>query len=560
MGFDRLHLFVRQADGFPLPMPPPGTVEDEMLDIEDVGLIYESPAAALSNRAALLQYLTDRASLGIYLAMGGPRNPAHLRREPGEVYIDLAAGTIPVSLGGGVGHPSFELVGPSKLIGINAATITTPVLDIIRDVSGTPRLALRRFEIESDGSGIRLEKMGTLAHLENLTVKATGSTPNDATDPLSVISHDDFDDLLLAVYGLFMSDCDGTNLVSCQIKECVGHGVMCDRWHAGSVSQTQSWSNSGAGWKLSFFNGVAAQLRGESNLGWGVHMENSGSVTHGAMAGGGSDVKGTMSAIEVWNENNNRRDTQIATTGHPFRQMKLGTGCGSLTIGGHSGWRSNMVDVPRGVRRVNKLIEGNWVDPSEIAAQDMKTMVSGDIPDFSLSDASHNWDTQWTNPIERPSVIMVNEGMDDQRLDITLPANCLAGSIASGDFWQPMSAVPVSVVEGDVLRFSAKISIDAAGVALTTGNEAQSPRQSGLLFDISIDPFSGANLSGASMWDTDTKLFDGMVFVDQSRSNINLAIRFVVSDAAQRFVGNQPSPIIFKIHEFFLYTVLESAP
>ena len=537
-----------------------------MIDFGDIDGVYHDPqmtveekqTVAKENTTALKNYIAERAKKALALQFTGPQNSARgNKREPGIAYFDLSGGEkgndgirFDLSING---ITDLRLSGGGSLIGLNAQHATTPFFSLERDIRIDPFVSIENLRIRNEkGSGILLHRAGTLFNLSNLSIHAGGGDE-------STMTADDMGDLLTASYGIKILDSDGTRLEACQIKDCENHGIIADRWHAGATSQVQIHNSKGSGLKGQFINGTNLHIRCESNRFWGVHVRNCGSIKHGDVTSTGKKHAGEAGAWELWCENNNFRDQTVHSQGHPFRQTRFESGCARLKILGRSGWSANMVDVSKAVRVANQFISGGWTEPSILPVQDMKEMVSADIPDFSVSNPVHNWDTKWTDSDFRPSVVMVNEGQADQRLDITIPAGAYENG-ATDDFWNPMESIqPVGGDEDDLFLFSAKLSVNEAGHLNSTGAEASSPRQTGWLFNVIIDPFPDSGLSGASLWDIEPRRFVSRVFNNTRRPapQINLSLKLVPSKH-QMFAGNPASEMVLSIHEFKLYKVSQT--
>jgi hypothetical protein len=217
--------------------------EDDVLDFGDIGGVYDSQAAAVANRAALVAYLATRVNEPVELGLRGPVDYNDAKRQPSNVYLDLSAGAIAITVGGtgNISHLSFW--GGSKIYGVNAASATTPIFQLTRGSGSMPRIVLRDLAFESNGSIIKWIYGGSGAVMENCKIDDfTGAGTIDQEAWTDV-------DAGTCSYGIWIEDADGLRLQNVQIKQGSGHGVVATRWHAGYCG-VRIQSCNGAGLKL----------------------------------------------------------------------------------------------------------------------------------------------------------------------------------------------------------------------------------------------------------------------------------------------------------------------
>ena len=106
------------------------------------GLCGRTPAQAQANTRALRQFLESQKGQAVRLSCRG------------DLYLDLSEGPITVQVGDESELRALRLMGPGRLLGVNAPSPITPVLNIIRAPGTIPPIVLRDLTIESDGSGI----------------------------------------------------------------------------------------------------------------------------------------------------------------------------------------------------------------------------------------------------------------------------------------------------------------------------------------------------------------------------------------------------------------------
>jgi len=533
--------------------------EDDVLDFGDIGGVYDSQAAAVANRAALIAYLATRVNEPVELGFRGPVDYLDSKRQPANVYLDLSAGAIAITVGGAGNMSHLTFFGGSKIFGVNAATPATPIFQITRGSGQMPRVVIRGLAFESDGSVIKFVYGGSGVVLEDVKI-------DDFTGAGS-IDHEDWTDVEAETcsYGVWLEDADGARIQNLQIKQGSGHGIVATRLHAGDVDARIQLCE-GAGFKLQQFNGNRAHLWAESCNGYGLLARDCG----GDRRSGGVKVAndGAPNDWRAWFEANNGRGTSHGASGYRFSQFKLAN-CTRIKMAGHSGWRDNQARLDRISRLRNEFVEDYYLDPSvdpdlylvgAAGAGDeyLVNVANITLPPAGFGNAScTNWDTVWTDPGDRPTATIVGSGTasDPERIRITWPGGCFdATSGTDTAYWRPFWAVALSSPGSYFFTAQIKATTSVAGTYCASRESLSvANRQTNSLGSFSIAPVSGA-ITGLTLWDTHSRWLSGSFTVDDIRSDISP--QFAAWDNGMQDLdgdASQDTEIIVDIYQLRLY-------
>lgn len=466
--------------GATLVVPPEVAEDDDMLDFQDIGGIYNDPSVAASsnNTSVLNSFLASQASTdGIALWFSGPKNPTYRnKRLPKPAYFRLATGPIAnVAQTGQAADVALLGVPGAKLIGLNAQTPTTPLLYLRRLNGSNQSIILQNLIIENQlGSGVKLtgtaagQGPGNNVRLSGLKFRAIGSSLGTQTfDP------DGWTDLNTVPYALYVDQADGCMVTNVMISNVNGHGIVTTRWHEG-ICHANVRECKGTGFKGQEIANSDLSLRVETNRLWGLHARWLGSEHYN-----GTTIDGTTggpNAWKVWAEANNARDASnypyLTSSGHTWRQIRLESST-RVTIGGHSGWSSNKVSVDEATRRATRFIDQDFIDPSVDGTfatilydlnTDGVTMPNGIID---------NWSVIWPDVGYRPSVAALGStGTDDYEVIITVPIGCYDNRVGAGSAWWKLQDAISSCSAGDTLMWTAEVSVTLAGVEYCESREA----------------------------------------------------------------------------------------
>ena len=533
--------------------------EDDVLDFGDIGGVYDSQAAAVANRAALVAYLATRVNEPVELGFRGPVDYLDSKRQPSNVYLDLSAGAIAITVGGAGNVSHLTFFGGSKIFGVNAATPGTPIFQITRGLGQMPRVVIRGLAFESDGSVIKFVYGGSGVVLEDVKI--------DDFTGAGAIDHEDWTDVDAETcsYGLWLEDADGARIQNLQIKQGSGHGVVATRLHAGDL-QARIQLCEGAGFKLQQFNGNRAYLWAESCKGYGLLARDCGTDRRSGGVKVAND--GGPSEWTAWFEANNGRGTSHGASGYRFSQLKLAN-CTRIKMSGHSGWRDNQARLDRISRLRNEFVEDYYLDPS--VDPDLYLVGAAGAGDEYLVNVANitlpvdgfgntsctNWDTVWTDPDDRPTAVVVGAGTssDPERIRITWPTGCFDATSGSATaYWRPFWAVALSSPGSYFFTAQVKAVGSPAGDYCASREAAGvANRQLNSLGSFSIAPVSGA-ITGLTLWDTHSRWLSGSFTVDDIRSDISP--QFAAWDNGMQDLdgdASQDTEIIVDIYQLRLY-------
>ena len=493
--------------------------DDDVLDFGDIGGVYDSAAAAVANTAALAAYLASRVNDSVALKFGGPRD-YDTKRQPGVAHLDLSGGSVAINLGGSGRLTDIWLEGPSKIVGVNAATAVTPVFTITRySATSVPQIVLENMVLQSNGSGLKIVAGGSGLRIESLKI--------DNFTGAGVIDYDTFDDVDAETcsYGLWIEDADYGVVRNLQVEDGAGHGVVITRMHAGEI-QARVRSVDGDGYKIQQCNQVHGQWFAESCKGFGLHCRDTGMDRRSGGVKVAND--GAPNDWHCWFEANNGRGTPYTSTGYAFSQFRFDN-VARVRMTGHSGWRDNLARVDRISRLRNVFLEQINTDLSVDPAVELVTsnLVSANVTLPGAGGAeTDNWSTIWTNPIYRPTASIVGAGTaeDPERVRIVWPADSFDNvAVIDTAYWRPFGNLLPQVSPASFVYTAQVKAVDSAiGNYAAAREAAGATRQGPWIGAFSIDPVSGA-ITGVTLWDTYSRWFSGEFDIDDVFSNVGPA-------------------------------------
>lgn len=516
---------------------PPSLEEDDMLDFEDIGGVYNdnSAGARNANTTALQTFLDNEGgSQGIALMFSGNRKPAYNnKRTPDPAYFDLSNGPI-TNKATDTEHADVALYGlaGSRVIGMGSQFATTPLFELTRRQGTFQELSMDSLIVENTtGSGIKLvgtttnQGPGQRVMLSRVYFKQIATALG-----VQAIDYDGWTDVDAVPYAIYIDDADGCMLSNITIDQVNGHGIISTRWHEGlchaGVRECQ-----GSGLKLSEVNGTSLQVRAESNKGWGVHVRDTGNQRYTST--GTMVNEGAPNAWEVWLESNNPRESSsrpfMTSTGHTWRQMKVDSSS-RLTVGGHSGWSSNKIQVQESVRRSCRFIQSDFIDPSVDSTSAFLVYDMNSDGVSAIGGANDNWSTQWPDVGDRPSVATVGDtASNDLEVIITVPAGAYDSvATASAAAWWNMQSSTFSTTDGDMLMYSIELSGDSDAVAYCEDREALvgADRMPAWLGSFTIQGPNNPTTTYA-LWNTAKRKLSNRVYLEDSvNSRMQCSIYF----------------------------------
>jgi len=463
---------------------------------EESTFLNGKPEQAASNSRDLLALLDNR--IGSHLEL----------RVVGNLYLDLSTGPILMRVGGRGQLAGMTLRGPGRIIGLNAPHPTTPVLHVLRAPGSIPHITLRDLTIESDkGSGILCTNGGALTLLEGVKFENIAGRGE--------LDMEGFGDVheTRCGFALRVVDSDGLFVRRCAICNCGGHGVVCDRWHAGEL-QCYARECGGVGFKLQQANGLVLDARSESNFGYGLHIRDTGIDCYEARKRRAND--GGPNAWRIWCEANNGRGI-TGSHGYRFSQLKF-ENVARCRITGHSGWQDNQVRLDACSRDQNEWVEDVGV-PRRAPDRDLTRDIVLPVDGFGDRRVT-NWDRVWPDERFRPRVTRRTKSSG---VRISWPAGSLdhtAGQEVA--YWNPFGLAPLWSPGTFVFSATAR---DASGAiaAYCSRREEGSPRQSPCVAVFVISPVAGA-ITGVSLWDPSPHVFSGSITVADVRTDIGMHI------------------------------------
>lgn len=484
-------------------------------DAESIGCRYDVAEAAADNTAAIKKWISELAHAGrtAALAITGPGDEA--QRQAGTLFLDCSEGpAITNPTGADVGFAIAGLPG-SALRGINSASAATPVIELTR--RGTAILLVQSLRIVSDGSGIKLDRAGSSTVLRDLFIWVTGqgSVRLDDFNDIDLVTQGPDDPVLKCSYGVWVNDADGGILENLQMVGCANHGLVATRWHDGKA-HLRTHSCRGIGFKGERVNGCNIDIRCESCFGWGMYLERSG-VPGGTGALTAKGIATPGNYINVWFENNNMRVPRVRSLGQRSRQFKLRE-TSRCQIVGNSGWSKNLADVRQSERLTNVFVDEIYQTP--------------DIPpelDLQLVDDTgrNNFDAAWPDEAHRPELELKTNENGGKEIAIKIKRGSYQEATAA--WWLPFNTRRIAADEGDLILWTAEISLDEAGARYTRSREPVEgePNYFAALGSITINQF-GIPLPPAfrrdaqtyvCLWDTVPRKFANHLFRQQTRND-----------------------------------------
>lgn len=463
-------------------------------------MIVTKSMSALGAKAGSRQHASLNSEV-MRTFVGTNRGNSIVLHIDGSYYLDLSSGPIKISFGRNE-LIDVKIHGPGSLIGVVPSSHTTPVLEISRDIGSIQSMILRNLTISSAGSGIRIVRGGSHCKLVDISIRdCTGHSPNP-------IDYTGWSDIYDTTYGLRIENSDGFFCEDVVVMGCAGHGVICDRWHAGGwrgyVRQCK-----GAGMKLQRLNGTSMHCRVESNGGYGLMVRDSGIgryITRSERVDAGAG-----DYWRVWQENNGSRSAVgiSKSYGHRFPGIKL-VNCGGKTITGHLGCNTNQIILDHASKYLCQFNETLSVPPFE--PDRLTTEINPPEPYRWKS----NWHTTWDDVRYRPI-------FSPENLEVVCPPYSIDRvAIPSTAYWrlfEPLDSPGTFIYKMTVRDMTGAI----ARWCHVREQSEDKLRQTARRFCISIDPVAGA-ITPFSLWDTDPVTFTGAITVDDTRNDITLSL------------------------------------
>lgn len=512
--------------------------EDDMLDFEDLGGVYNDSSAGVmsANVAAVNAFLAAEPRPA--LRFGGPRRLQYSSaRVPGTAHFNasiVVPGQKPVIIDGGNSVLQF-------------ATITgvTPAVDLGTGGAGTER-TLKDFRLQSNGSGIRCDAPGRGTRLQNIRIYPTCAGG-------VVLDYDEWTDRNTAGYGLQILDGveswtpDGITIDGVQIFDSGGHGFfICDQLNAGFI-RGRAHNCAGSGFKAENISGVTGDLVLEHNYAWGYHIRVAGLGRYsGGMSGSDTD---RPNDIKTWEEANNWRGSAWKVGGHAIRQNRVRQS-GAVRFSGFDGWASNKIDTDEGSRMSCVWEASRHVSQCVYSKRVQITDNTHVLPSESSSLGSNNFAVVWSNAALRPVV----EHIGDEFV-ITYPAGCFAGASGAAAYWRPWGTSSLFTSQaGDVCIYEVEISGDANLVAWCVGREeGGQARQISNPCEFHIAPVSGGKV-WPGLYNTRRRKLMGRVALGEVRTDVTPAI-VLWADGYQDRTGSFPQSqaLELTIHSWKFY-------
>ena len=509
-------------------VPPVIVEDDEMLDFEDIGGIYNDPSvsAASNNTSKLETYLNDESnSPGISLMFSGNKSATwNNKRVPQPAYFDLSSGPVN-NIATATNHADVQFFGltGSKIVGLTSQNSLTPLLFMQRYQGSGQQIVLQNLIVENPtGCGIKLTGT-TSGQGPGQGVRISGCKFQNIGTALGAqtFDYDGWSDMDTVPYAIYVDEADGCMLSDVVIININGNGIVSTRWHEGlchaGIRECQ-----GTGFKGQEINGTTLAVRAESNKCWGIHVRDTGNERY--TTGGIEGSEGAPNAWDIWLEANNARESTshpyLTSTGYAWRQMKVDSSS-RLTIGGHSGWADNKVQLSEGVRRSCRFIEADYIDPSADGTSAVLLYDMNSDGVSAIGGAFDNWTTQWPDVGDRPSVATTGATFsDDLEVQITIPAGCYDAVATPGTsgYWN-MQPSESTAQDGDMLIWEAEVSCDAPGVQYCEDREAivGANRMPSWLGSLIVNgPVSG--LSTFALWSTAKRKLSNRVYMENGRT------------------------------------------
>lgn len=450
------------------------------------------PEQAASNARTLRELL--RARRGQHLTLG----------ISGDLYLDLSDGPIVIEVGGANQVAGITLQGPGQLIGVDAPTPTTPVLRLVRAPGSIPRVLLRELTVVSNASGIQCVNGGAQTRLEALTIRAAG---------VGTLDQDGWVDVQNGTcgYGLAVVNSDGLFVRDLILDRCAGHGVVCDRWHAGQLWGC-AWQCGGAGVKLQQANGLALDWRAEQCRGYGLHVRDTGIDRYAY----GRTLNNAGSPND-WTVHLEACGGRGATGGHGYRfsQAKL-ENSGRIALRGHSGVRAGQVRLDPVSRESVTFDE----KPHRLWRAGDRELWKGLLPDDRPGDKRvSNWHLVWPDAQFRPKIARTSDGA----VTITWPIGSLDNvALREVAYWRPFGMQPLAS-PGSFLYWAEVHDQTGAIADYCLRREGATPRQTPIVASIEVSPVAG-DIAAFPLWDPRACEFSGQITVQDTRTDIGLSV------------------------------------